>query len=289
MSIILVATTSHNNLSTRGELSLTRMIDSVRAARTQLEHQRGGRLVWSWVDDGSSDGTAEWLTARLRPDDGELLTVNQTNSYATLARNQAVARLRSDLVNIFDSDDEMLPNHLVTGCDALRARDAAGQSFGCASTLTGFGDSGELHPEWIKRISVVNVNTTFYRRCVWEFVEGMPPPHVYRVVGCEDQDLLGIVQAFFPIGLFEVVTARYWRYDGNAFDRQLKKFQRDPDGPDGIDRTPAAAGHRQLHDARESWVMHHIQYLKTKLCHVTDRRAFEGIRTGPAFAELGLY
>lgn len=263
------------------------MIDSVRAARIQLERDRGGQLAWSWVDDGSSDGTAEWLTARLRPDDGELLTINQTNSYATLARNQAVARLRSDIVNIFDSDDEMLPNHLVTGCDALRARDASGQSFGCASTLTGFGDSGALHPEWIKRISIVNVNTTFYRRCVWEFVEGMPSPQVYRVVGCEDQDLLEIVRPFFPIGFFEVVTARYWRYDGNAFDRQLKKFQSDPAVPAGIDRTPAA-GHRQLHDGREAWVKQHIQYLKTKLQHMTDRRAFEGLRTGTAFAELGL-
>jgi hypothetical protein len=287
VTTFLVATTSHNNLSNRGAASLCRMIDSVRAARRELERSRQARMIWSWVDDGSTDGTAAWLARRLRPDHGELLTANQTNCYAAVARNMAVARRHSDLVNIFDSDDEMLPNHLVVGYDMLLGQDSAGLRLGTASTLTDFADSGAIDPEWSHRISMVNVNTTFYHRAVWDFVEGMPTLRIYQTVGCEDQDLMAMLQIFFPTGMINIVTARYWRYDGSTFDRQLSKFKRSPDADTGETATDSPAA-RAFNAAREAHMKYYVQYLKTKLLHMPDRTLFNGLRTGTAFIELGL-
>ena len=134
---------------------------------------------------------------------------------------------------------------------------------------------------------MVNVNTTFYQRAVWEFVEGMPTLRIYQTVGCEDQDLMAMLQFFFPTGMINVVTARYWRYAGNAFDRQLSKFRSSPDVDPGEKETDSPAVHA-FNAAREAHMKYWIQYLKTKLLHMPDRTLFKGLRTGTAFIELGL-
>ena len=261
------------------------MIDSVRTARREAERSRSLRVVWSWVDDGSTDGTAEWLASHLRSADAEVLVANESNSYAAVARNQAVARFASDVVNIFDSDDEMFPHHLVAGYDALFNPDERGTFFGAVTTLSDFGDCGPLHPEWVRRISIVNVNTTFYRREVWDFLEGMPGSGIYRHLGSEDQDMLGLLNPFFPLGLVTIPTARYWRYAGNAFDQQLEKFRNDP----AFWSEPIAPiERRRLNDVREAYFQARLRYLKMKLDHMVPAGAFKHLRTGPAFVELGL-
>lgn len=286
MKTIVVATASYNNLTTRGESTLTRMIDSVRAARAELHRSGLARMVWSWVDDGSTDGTAEWLRARLRPDDAEHLTANETNNWVAVARNMAVARFRSDYVHLFDSDDEMFPGHLVAGVRGLEEPDRDGRRFGVATTRIDMGATDDIHPEWIDVISAIHVNTTFYRREVWDFVEGLPALAIYRHIGCEDQDMGATVRPFFAFRQVPEVTSRYWRYDGNYFDRQIAKF-RHPFGDIGR-FTHYARELQPLHDAREAYVRDRIRYLKVKLSSATEASVFAGLKTGPAFTELGL-
>lgn len=261
------------------------MIDSVRGARREAERSRSLRVVWSWVDDGSTDGTAEWLASHLRVADAEVLVANESNSYAAAARNQAVARFASDVVNIFDSDDEMYPHHLVAGHDTLFPPSEHGKLYGAMTTLTDFGDGDALHPEWVRRISIVNVNTTFYRREVWDFLEGMPDRGIYRHLGGEDQDIIGLLNPFFPLGIATIATARYWRYPGNAFDQQLEKFRSDP----AFWIEPMAPiERRHLNDVREAYFQARLRYLKLKLSRMVPVGAFNHLRTGPAFVELGL-
>lgn len=66
------------------------------------------------VDDGSSDGTADFLRALnndwSRPQPLRLLTL--TNGGVSRARNQGVQQAKSDWIAFLDSDDEWLPERL---------------------------------------------------------------------------------------------------------------------------------------------------------------------------------
>ncbi len=77
------------------------------------------------VDDGSTDGTAEWLAARW-PD---VEVVVQENQGVTAALNACLrAGARSELVALFNSDVELDPDCLGELVDALRAHPEAGSA-----------------------------------------------------------------------------------------------------------------------------------------------------------------
>jgi len=77
------------------------------------------------VDDGSTDGTAEFLSHQ--PID--LLRVPHSGNPA-IARNAGLHRARGDLIAFLDSDDTLRPNALEDLSDALRAQPAAGFAYG---------------------------------------------------------------------------------------------------------------------------------------------------------------
>jgi glycosyltransferase involved in cell wall biosynthesis len=106
------------------------------------------------VDDGSTDGTAEFLTATF----GERVTViRQQNGGVSAARTRAVEAARSQWVAFLDSDDVWLPRKLEAQCAALQA---LGSDFGACATncaytgddtkqLTVFEEAGmPVHPEF---------------------------------------------------------------------------------------------------------------------------------------------
>jgi glycosyltransferase involved in cell wall biosynthesis len=70
------------------------------------------------VDDGSTDGTADVVTA-LAGDD--LVLVRQANAGPAAARNAAVARARGELLAFLDADDVWPPDGLRRQLDALEA------------------------------------------------------------------------------------------------------------------------------------------------------------------------
>ncbi len=77
------------------------------------------------VDDGSTDGTAEFL--RHQPVD--LLRVPHSGNPA-VARNAGLDRARGDSIAFLDSDDTLRPNALEDLSAALRAQPAAGFAYG---------------------------------------------------------------------------------------------------------------------------------------------------------------
>jgi len=77
------------------------------------------------VDDGSTDGTAEFLTHQ--PVD--VLRVPHSGNPA-IARNAGLDRARGDLIAFLDSDDSLRPNALKDLSAALMAQPAAGFAYG---------------------------------------------------------------------------------------------------------------------------------------------------------------
>src|SRR6185503_19618165 len=65
------------------------------------------------IDDGSSDGTVEWL--RSQPEYSFARVHEQPkNGGASVARNDGIRLARGELIAFIDSDDALLPNHVET-------------------------------------------------------------------------------------------------------------------------------------------------------------------------------
>lgn len=68
------------------------------------------------VDDGSTDGTAEWL-AEHHPD---IILIKQSNHGVSHARNRAIEQATGDWIALLDSDDRWYPNKLAEQIHALQ-------------------------------------------------------------------------------------------------------------------------------------------------------------------------
>lgn len=83
--------------------SLSRAVDSVLAQSYQ------GELEIVVVDDGSTDGTAEFLLSTYP----QITLVQQENKGVSSARNYGLNKVNSEWIALLDSDDEWLPAKLV--------------------------------------------------------------------------------------------------------------------------------------------------------------------------------
>ncbi len=71
------------------------------------------------IDDGSTDGTVEWLKSQ--PDYAfAQLHVQPKNGGASIARNDGIRRARGELIAFIDSDDVLLPDHVTTAVSIVR-------------------------------------------------------------------------------------------------------------------------------------------------------------------------
>jgi cellulose synthase/poly-beta-1,6-N-acetylglucosamine synthase-like glycosyltransferase len=84
------------------------------------------------VDDGSTDGTAEWIRDQARFSD--VVLVAQENRGAGNARNRALEIAKGDLFVFIDSDDVLLQEHLRTAAEHFAADPACGM-FACDSRI----------------------------------------------------------------------------------------------------------------------------------------------------------
>ena len=87
------------------------------------------------IDDGSTDGTVEWLKSQ--PDYSfAQIHVQPKNGGASIARNDGIRRARGELIVFIDSDDALLPHHVETAVNVFEKNLNTGL-FCCDSTLIG--------------------------------------------------------------------------------------------------------------------------------------------------------
>jgi glycosyltransferase involved in cell wall biosynthesis len=85
------------------------------------------------IDDGSSDGTVEWLKSQPEYSFAHIHE-QPKNGGASIARNDGIRLARGELIAFIDSDDALLPNHVETAVKAFREHPITGL-FCCDSTL----------------------------------------------------------------------------------------------------------------------------------------------------------
>jgi glycosyltransferase involved in cell wall biosynthesis len=222
MKTLLIAVTSYNTLSTRGEEALRRAIDSMLKAKSALQqHVKNITLIISWVDDGSTDQTASWINTYTQGVSDFHLFVLHNNMGTSFARNLAAGQIDSDYIVLFDSDDEMLENHLLTCFELMEYRDRLGFFAGIGSTQLELSQP-VLPSISLSRLAWIAAGTKVIRRSVWNFLEGMPSRHIFRF-GNEDTFFAKVAQHFFPFYASRKATMRYWQYAGNTLDNIAKK------------------------------------------------------------------
>ncbi|HKY41606.1 MAG TPA: glycosyltransferase [Pyrinomonadaceae bacterium] len=85
------------------------------------------------IDDGSTDGTVEWLKSQPAYSFARI-HIQPKNGGASIARNDGVGLAKGELIVFIDSDDALLPNHIKTAVSVFEKYPDTGL-FCCDSTI----------------------------------------------------------------------------------------------------------------------------------------------------------
>jgi glycosyltransferase involved in cell wall biosynthesis len=85
------------------------------------------------IDDGSTDGTVEWLKSQPQYSFAQV-HVQPKNGGASIARNDGIRLAQGELIVFIDSDDALLPEHIETAVKVFSEHPNTGL-FCCDSTL----------------------------------------------------------------------------------------------------------------------------------------------------------
>lgn len=232
IKIISICIPSHNTLS-RGNEVLARTIGSISKAINFLYATRNDiKVIISWVDDASTDETLNEIN-KLRKQQDKIIKDNffinsiNVNRGQAYCRNLAASLYGSDFLCFFDSDDEMLEEHLFVCISMMEQQSQDGKNFAMGQTLIETSEEG-IHPFWLKAIGNSVPLTKIIRRDVWEFAEGFDSSYLLRKYSGEDALFYQTVIKFFPYIEINKETVKYWNYPGSYFDKQLLKFQLPP-------------------------------------------------------------
>jgi glycosyltransferase involved in cell wall biosynthesis len=178
------------------------------------------------ADDGSTDGTAEWLAGR--PLGAMRLTRLDAGGVGpAAARNAAIASAKSDLVAFLDADDQWLPGKLGPQIDFHRQHPSVGLSFTDYMHVTPDGQSHgtcfdywkcdwvqAANPDYVElaepesrllSANLVGTSTVMARRRVLEHVNGFSVASRFA----EDWDLWLRMAAVAGVGFSRAVTMSY--------------------------------------------------------------------------------
>jgi tetratricopeptide (TPR) repeat protein len=236
------------------------------------------------VNEGSSDRTLELITAFAADKPHFNILTHFKAMGAGPARNTGARAAKGDILLFSDSDDLYYPSHIYTAYRLMSAQpgqthfELEGQQIPLPPSPVGVVRTGaymadKLHPYWKSAIENTIPQNLCVRRSVHEFVEGFPESAVYRKICVEDVTYDLWIYKFFKTHKVNVETVEYIRYPGNSFDRQLKKFQTDPQ--QWQENTPPET--QQLHQIRHKVEQDRIAYLLEK---------FKKIERTPEFMAL---
>lgn len=100
----------------------------LRVAIESVRYQQGVDLEMIVIDDGSADGTWEWLSQQAR-EDARLRTIRLEGVGPARARNAGIAAAQGDLVAFLDADDQWWPGKLARQVAHHRASPQTAFSF----------------------------------------------------------------------------------------------------------------------------------------------------------------
>lgn len=110
------------------------------------------------VDDGSSDGTIEWLAATY-PDSRIRVLQNRRKKGPAGARNTGLLAANGEFIALLDSDDEFLENHLAGCLDVFKRHSNVGLIFGRAVYEQNGQPVDYMGPNFDRKIAKANVET----------------------------------------------------------------------------------------------------------------------------------
>jgi hypothetical protein len=148
--------------------------DAIRSVRAQLR-QPVHCIV---VDDGSTDETvlvASSLGVQL---------IQQPNRGVSEARTAGLAAARTEFVVFLDADDELLPDAIPLGVDALTVNAGAAAVVGRCQPMDSSGrqmeasyediDTADLYGQWLSRNFVWTPGAAMFRRAALQSIGGFP-------------------------------------------------------------------------------------------------------------------
>ncbi|HIK15634.1 MAG TPA: glycosyltransferase [Leptolyngbyaceae cyanobacterium M33_DOE_097] len=231
------------------------------------------------VNEGSSDRTLELVTQFAETKSHYKIISHFKSLGIGPARNTGAKVAKGDILFFFDGDDLVFPPHIYLCFRVLNHQPNATspKSFEVetkqglqpvqlpktevAMIRTGVFMNEDLHPVWKKAIENTIMQNFAIRRECHEFIEGFSESPVYKQLKCcEDIAYNYWAMRFFKLYQIDLETVEYIRYPGNAFDRQLKKFQTPPN--EYKDQTPPEC--KELHAIRLKFERDKLSYLLDK-------------------------
>ena len=122
------------------------------------------------IDDGSTDGTLEWLRS-VRDD--RLRVFSYPNGGLAVARNRGIERARGEFISFIDSDDLWTPEKLALQLEALHQQPEAALAYSWTAFVDQHGDflfvkeasccEGDVYAELLRHCFVANGSNILVR------------------------------------------------------------------------------------------------------------------------------
>ena len=153
------------------------------------------------VNDGSTDGTGDWLR-----DQTDLRVIEQNNLGIATARNNGAAAAKGDWLAFLDHDDLWAPDKLLVQAEFIRNNhDVA--LVAVRHVRMGQPNREPKNPQWIKgdlflkeySQSFIHTSSVMIRRDIFEHVGGFPTKYHFA----DEFDVWLKISAAYPIAYFD--------------------------------------------------------------------------------------
>jgi glycosyltransferase involved in cell wall biosynthesis len=171
------------------------------------------------VNDGCTDGTAEWLSTQ-----DNLVVVNQANSGIAMSRNNGAAISCGKWLAFLDHDDLWARDKLKVQVDFVKSNPEVGLVAACHVRLgTKYSTSGI--PKWIKgdllvkafSESFIHTSSVMIRRDVFEEIGGFPSHYRFA----DEFDVWLKIAAGYPIAYADQPLVFIRFYDSNTSHNRI--------------------------------------------------------------------